>query len=309
MTPSPEEKRSALEEVLQSTTFLRADQLRKFLRYICEMEISGRAGELCESLIGVEALGQPANYSTTENGFVRRRALDLREKLRETYATELASAKVRIELPKGRYVPRFELVEPIKDGLELAATTNGAQLLRGDHRPWPGATPVQHPFNALRFAVAFALGSLVTTLVFLFLPSLRPSRTVEPGVTYEADAKTNLFSGATNPFPCSDCGNSTSKVRDIGGGPMNFVIFRDIIIGKSGNYVVVIYYVLSGSRSFFVSVNDGPGIEVPLTGDSWAQIKRVAITVPLNAGSNKIKFYNDNSAAPDLIRIIIRSMS
>src|SRR5579864_9512819 len=133
MTPTPEEKRAALQEVLQSAAFLRADRLRKFLRYIVEMEISGRAGELCESLIGVEALGQPANYSTAENGFVRRKALDLREKLREAYAAELASAKVRIELPKGRYVPRFEIIAPIKNDLDPVITTNRVDLPKEEH--------------------------------------------------------------------------------------------------------------------------------------------------------------------------------
>ena len=36
------EKRQALEQVLQSVTFLRASQVRNFLRYICEMELAGR---------------------------------------------------------------------------------------------------------------------------------------------------------------------------------------------------------------------------------------------------------------------------
>ena len=36
------EKRAAMEQVLQSATFLRANQVRNFLRYICEMEIAGR---------------------------------------------------------------------------------------------------------------------------------------------------------------------------------------------------------------------------------------------------------------------------
>ena len=36
------EKRAAMEQVLQSATFLRANQVRNFLRYICEMELAGR---------------------------------------------------------------------------------------------------------------------------------------------------------------------------------------------------------------------------------------------------------------------------
>src|SRR5207245_457733 len=116
---SPAEKRAALDEVLRSTTFLRADQLRKFLRYICEMEIEGRGPELCEFLVGVEAFGRPDDYSTAEDSVVRRRAVDLREKLQEVYATELADANVRIDLPKGTYVSRFVHVQLAGNGLEL----------------------------------------------------------------------------------------------------------------------------------------------------------------------------------------------
>ena len=74
ISPNPREKREALEEVLQSTTFVRSDQLRNFLRYICEMEIAGKASELCEFRIGIEAFGRPADYSPIEDGIVRRRA-------------------------------------------------------------------------------------------------------------------------------------------------------------------------------------------------------------------------------------------
>jgi hypothetical protein len=106
------EKRAALDLVLQSATFLRADQLRNFLRYICEMDLAGRAAELSEYLIGVEALGRPPGYSTADDSSVRRRAHALRQKLEEVYATELAAATIRIDLHKGSYAPRFVRFPP-----------------------------------------------------------------------------------------------------------------------------------------------------------------------------------------------------
>jgi hypothetical protein len=105
--PNLADKRAALDAVLHSTAFVRAEQLRNFLRYVCEMELAGRADELNEYLIGVEALGRPAGYSPAEDATVRRRAHDLRDKLEEAYATELGGLPLRIELPKGRYVPRY----------------------------------------------------------------------------------------------------------------------------------------------------------------------------------------------------------
>jgi hypothetical protein len=104
------DKREALEQVLRSSTFNRARQVRNFLRYICEMELAGRAAALHEYLIAVEAMGRPMAYSTEEDSSVRRRAYALRQKLDEVYATELADANVRIDVPKGAYVPRFIVV-------------------------------------------------------------------------------------------------------------------------------------------------------------------------------------------------------
>jgi hypothetical protein len=111
MTTTPQfrdvEKRAALEQVLQSATFTRASQVRNFLRYICEMEIAGRGAALHEYLIAVEAMGRPAAYSTDSDSSVRRRAYALRQKLACVYANELTEARIRIEVPKGSYVPRY----------------------------------------------------------------------------------------------------------------------------------------------------------------------------------------------------------
>jgi hypothetical protein len=104
------DKRAALDQVLRSATFLRASQVRNFLRYICEMEFAGRASTLHEYLIGVEALGRPTAYSTDDDSSVRRRAYALRQKLDEVYAKELVDAPIRIDVPKGSYVPRFTVV-------------------------------------------------------------------------------------------------------------------------------------------------------------------------------------------------------
>jgi hypothetical protein len=114
------DKRAALEQVLQSATFNRANQVRNFLRYICEMELAGRGATLHEYLIAVEAMGRPAAYSTDSDSSVRRRAYALRQKLESVYATELSDARIRIEVPKGAYVPRFVEIRPA-DGETLHA--------------------------------------------------------------------------------------------------------------------------------------------------------------------------------------------
>ncbi len=104
---SPEEKRHILAAVLQSQTFARADQLKKFLRYICEMEEAGRAAEISEYLVGIHALGRPADYSPADDSGVRGRAHALRQKLQQFYELEKPDAEIRIGLRKGSYTPFF----------------------------------------------------------------------------------------------------------------------------------------------------------------------------------------------------------
>jgi hypothetical protein len=104
---APEVRAQALEEVLESEAFLRSDQLRNFLKFICEMEIAGRAAEISEYTIAARALGRGTGFVPSEDTIVRNRAHALRQRLASFYATEGAGSAVRIELAKGSYVPRF----------------------------------------------------------------------------------------------------------------------------------------------------------------------------------------------------------
>lgn len=132
VAPSPAEREKALQELLDSQTFARSEQLKNFLRYFCELEISGRADEIKEYSIGVQALGRPSTYSTTADSSVRRRAFELRHKLEEAYRTELASSPVLIDLPKGSYVPVFYY----RTEIQIQPTP----LLWNDPRTWLAAT-------------------------------------------------------------------------------------------------------------------------------------------------------------------------
>ncbi len=111
MTPvvvSDDEKRQALARVLESRTFGRSDQLRAFLRYVCEAEIEGRAHQLNEYALGVSVLGRKEGYSPGEDSSVRSRAYELRNKLTSYYRDEAPDDPIQIEIEKGAYVPRFQ---------------------------------------------------------------------------------------------------------------------------------------------------------------------------------------------------------
>jgi len=156
---SPEEKRRVMERVLGSQTFSRSDQLRRFLQYICEKDISGKADEINEYSIAVDALGRAPDYSPSDDSSVRTRAHALRQKLQEYYEVEDPDAELRIEMPKGRYNPHFLSHTPASPP-RLAATFPEPVL-----RPAPPPKPprVWKPFlaGALTAALLLAAGLLV----------------------------------------------------------------------------------------------------------------------------------------------------
>ena len=122
MPSNPEQARLAVEEVLASATFARSDQLRGFLRYVCQRTLAGNGKQINEYSIAFEALGKPAEFSPAEDSSVRRTAYELRQKLQKYYEVEQPHARVRIELPKGSYAPRFvDAVAPPPAGVPAAA--------------------------------------------------------------------------------------------------------------------------------------------------------------------------------------------
>jgi hypothetical protein len=144
---APDEKRSALDEVLSSATLARSDRLKNLLRFLCESEMEGRSSELNEYVIGVQALGQPAGYSPAENSAVRSRIYELRHRLEKFYSTEAPGATTRIQLLKGTYVPRFVRCDPAEtQAVEIPARKSPRKL-------WLGA------------AAAFVAGALLMFVV------------------------------------------------------------------------------------------------------------------------------------------------
>ena len=135
---SENEKREALEAVLQSTTFARSAQLRAFLRHICEMELSGRTAQLNEYEIAVEVLGRRKDVDLSDDSAVRNRAYELRQRLEKYYSAEQPRAAVRIEIPRGGYVPAF-----VRQAAEVPAVVMPEIVVEQPRRsPWRPAAVV-----------------------------------------------------------------------------------------------------------------------------------------------------------------------
>jgi hypothetical protein len=124
-------------------------------------------------------------------------------------------------------------------------------------------------------------------------------------VATEAEASGNTRSGSAAVASCSGCSGG-AKVRFLGNGASNFVTVNGVNAPAAGSYTLTISYTVSGTRTFFVSVNGGAAQQVSTTGTSWATPASTTVTIALNAGSNTIKFFNNTAFAADLDRISIR---
>src|SRR6266545_1421066 len=117
----------------------------------------------------------------------------------------------------------------------------------------------------------------------------------------EAEDSQNQL-GSAGLTGCGRCSGG-EKVRNIGGAPDAFVVFPNVTVDKAGEYTLFIDYTVNGDRSFFVSVNGGTPVEAPVSGLGNATPQTTTVRVTLQAGSNTIKIFNDNAAAPDLDRL------
>ncbi|MBS2551511.1 alpha-galactosidase [Catenulispora sp. NL8] len=124
------------------------------------------------------------------------------------------------------------------------------------------------------------------------------------GVTIEAEAAGNTIAGAARVATCAACSGG-HKVGYIGNGAANSVTVNGITEAAAGSHTLTIAYLVSGSRSFSISVNGGPDIVETVSGSSFATPASASVTVQLNAGTNTIKFHNDTAYAPDLDAITV----
>ncbi|HKE20808.1 MAG TPA: hypothetical protein VKB88_00370 [Bryobacteraceae bacterium] len=154
---SDDEKRACLEAALNSATFARSAQLRALLRYICEREMAGRAEDLTEYQIAVDVLGRRKDVDFGDDASVRNRAYELRQRLERYYNTEQPNAGIRIEIPRGGYVPFYTRPPAAPAVAEPRADPPARRRM-----PW------------IRLGLALATIAVVATSALLVWPSPHP---------------------------------------------------------------------------------------------------------------------------------------
>jgi tetratricopeptide (TPR) repeat protein len=100
-----QETMAELERILSDPEFRSTERNRKFLRYVTEQMLQGRGGKIKAYSIAVDVFGRPADFDPAIDPIVRIEATRLRASLVQYYELHGQEGGLRIDLPRGRYVP------------------------------------------------------------------------------------------------------------------------------------------------------------------------------------------------------------
>jgi adenylate cyclase len=184
---SAEQVRAELHRVVESSQFDSSERNRRFLAYVVEEALAGRSDRIKAYSIATAVFGRDANFDPQTDPVVRMEARRLRRSLERFYLTD-GSSSVRIDLPKGRYVPLFRSALSRKSALEDFGRTNdtgelalrelGSSILVTEFE----AEGEQSPF--LNFSSGFARQLIVTLSrfpeLFVFGPEAILPRAIAP---------------------------------------------------------------------------------------------------------------------------------
>ncbi|MEQ9585005.1 MAG: hypothetical protein RJP98_07385 [Phycisphaerales bacterium] len=115
--PNEAAVREHVERVLSAPEFSHSHRMQAFLRFVVEETLAGRGEMLKAYTIGVSVYRKDAGFDPSTDPIVRVDARRLRRKLQAHYADAGAGDKLRIDVPKGQYAPRFKWVK--RDPTEL----------------------------------------------------------------------------------------------------------------------------------------------------------------------------------------------
>ena len=140
-SPAPDDDavRRHLARVLASPAFVRSERSSALLRYVVERALAGEADQLKEYTLGAVALGRGAAFDPRVDPTVRAEASRLRERLARHYEGEGRDDPLRIELPKGSYVPRVVVRRDARAVSEPAETPPPLPVARPARRAPVGA--------------------------------------------------------------------------------------------------------------------------------------------------------------------------
>ena len=168
-----EEALDELERVLADPQFQSTERNKKFLRFVAEELFQGHESSVKAYSIAVDVFGRPSSFDPAIDPIVRIEATRLRASLTRYYELHGRDGGIRIDLPKGRYIPTFTRLElPVDTAPERSAAGAESRLdnppaRRGasSSRLWP-ARPARWTAVALGLLGAVGLATFLAPGAF-----------------------------------------------------------------------------------------------------------------------------------------------
>lgn len=112
-----------VERIVASPGFEQSVRMKDFLRFVIEEALAGRGERVKEHTVAQEVFQKDENFDPKISSIVRVEASRLRSKLKQYYESEGQADLIRLEIPKGGYVPRIRSLaaKPHANGLTLPA--------------------------------------------------------------------------------------------------------------------------------------------------------------------------------------------
>lgn len=148
--------RAALDRILADSQFHATERHRKLLRYLVDEFFAGRSGQVKAYTIAIDVFGRPASFDPATDPIVRVEASRLRAALTQYYETVGERVGLRIELPKGNYVPHFAVDDRSPDPTHIATSIRETECEPEEFvgvAPAP-VQPKRRPFGLIAVAVA-----------------------------------------------------------------------------------------------------------------------------------------------------------
>lgn len=130
-----------LQRILASSLFRGATRLSRFLHFTVTCSFEGQPHRLKEYVVGCEVFDRKDSFDPRIDPIVRVEAGRLRLRLRHYYETEGRDDPVRIDVPRGAYVPAFRVsraaskLPPLPRKLESPSRASIVILPFADHSP------------------------------------------------------------------------------------------------------------------------------------------------------------------------------
>jgi adenylate cyclase len=134
--------RQQLQKILASPEFQRAPMLCDFLRFVVQRTVAGRGQEIKGYTVATEAMGRKADFDADKDTIVRIQAARLRRALERYYLTIGGQDPVRIDIPKGTYVPTFHPATGEEAGVEVSTAALDEAVLTQPPGPSVAVLPL-----------------------------------------------------------------------------------------------------------------------------------------------------------------------